>query len=133
MIIKISPDKEKAKSLQKMALNRKNVMTDLKKIKYSTIIAENYYEIIKELIIAIFLTKGKKSVGENAHKDLIEEISKENILKPSEIFLINELRIKRNNSYYSGKQIEKIFIDNYTNELEKIINTLEIELSKFLS
>ncbi|MFH1310799.1 MAG: hypothetical protein ABIH65_00130 [Nanoarchaeota archaeon] len=73
MIIKVFPDKEKAKSILKMANSREQFLKDMEKIKiYSTIITENYYEIIKELCIAVILTDGYKAIGENAHKELID-------------------------------------------------------------
>lgn len=130
MIIKIHPDKQRALSLYKMAKNRIGTMDKLKRIGYPTMVAETYYEIIKELISAILFVRGKKTMGENAHKGLIQEISKEDILDSFEINIINDLRIKRNNSYYVGKQIEEIFLDNHSKKLDKIIEKLKSYLYK---
>ncbi|NPE26877.1 hypothetical protein HNV12_02650 [Methanococcoides sp. SA1] len=115
-----------------MANERKSIIPKLKATKYPTIIAETYYQIIKELVTAILLVQGKKSIGENAHKDLIEEIQKSKILSTQEIEIINDLRIRRNNSYYQGKQIEKIFLDNHEKDLNQIISKLNKEISKIL-
>jgi len=107
-----------------MAKERYLAMKELKSLKYSTIIAENYYEIIKELMTAILLSKGIKTIGENAHKELITEISKEKILSAEENYLIDDLRKRRNNSYYSGEPINKIFLENHSHQLEEIIKKL---------
>ncbi len=132
MIITTTPDPQKAKAIWKMANERKSILPKLKATRYPTIIAETHYQIIKELITAILLTQGKKSIGENAHKDLIEEILKTKILTTQEIEIIDDLRIRRNNSYYQGKQIEKIFLDNHEEDLNKIASKLNSTISKIL-
>ena len=132
MIIKIAPDKNRAKSLLRMSRNRAKAFSYIKNSGYSTIIAENYYEIIKELIFGLLLCKGKKSVGEKAHKNALKEISKEKILTVAEIYLVDDLRIRRNNSYYSGEQIDDFFLKNNSKDLERIIAKLDKELSKIL-
>ena len=128
MIIKINPDKERARAIMKMALNREQSLGAIKKAGYSTIICEFYYEIIKELMGAILYLEGKKSVGVNAHKDLIEEISKMNVLPSQEISLVDDLRIKRNGSSYYGKQIENVYLENKEFYFKRII----LNLRKYL-
>ncbi len=59
MIINITPDKEKAKSILEIIQIRENTLKKLNKNQDSTTIAEIYYEIIKELQTAILLIKGK--------------------------------------------------------------------------
>ena len=49
MLHKIFIDKEKAKSMLNMAIEREKFINSIN-INYPTIIAENYYEIIKENI-----------------------------------------------------------------------------------
>lgn len=132
MIIDITPDPQKAKAIWKMALERKSILPKLKATTFPTIITETYYEIIKELLTAILLVKGKKAIGENFHKDTIEEIQKTKILDESETETINNLRIKRNNSYYQGKQIEKIFLNNNEKDINQIISKLNKKLSNIL-
>lgn len=132
MIIRITPDLKKAAALSKMANARKNILPKLKSTNYPTIIAETYYEIIKELLSAILLCRGKKAVGENQHKDIIEEARKDKTLLEKEIQTITELRIKRNNSYYQGQQIEKIFLSNHEKELNNIISKLNKSISDIL-
>lgn len=132
MIIKITPDKEKAKSIIKLLEQREEFIISINMHKFPTIVAENYYEIIKELITAILLINGIKAVGENAHKELIEKFSKYKELNPQEIEIIDDLRIKRNKSLYEGKQIELVYLENKKEKLVRIINTLKNLLNKNL-
>ena len=132
MIIKISPDKEKAKSLLKMAESRANEIKELDIKKFSTIVAENYYEIIKEMITAILLTKGIKATGEYAHKDLIEQALKHHFIEDFEHSLLNDLRDRRNKSQYEGRQIELHYIENNKEVLEKVMVKLRKALMQIL-
>lgn len=132
MMINISPDFEKAKSIKLMIEDRETFLREINLERFSTIAAENYYEIIKELATAIILTDGLKSIGENAHKDLIDYLINYNILHEEEIFLIHDLRIKRNLSSYEGKQINKDFLTLKKKRFTNIINKLKEFLDKRL-
>ena len=125
MIVKINPDLEKAKSIFGLVKSRISIIDSLKKVEFPTVVAENYYEIIKELISISLLVDGLKAVGENAHRDLIERFGKYTVLNNQEIAIIQDLRIKRNKSLYEGKQIEKIYLDNNENNLIEIMAKLE--------
>ncbi|MFH1364999.1 MAG: hypothetical protein ABIH28_00225 [archaeon] len=88
MIISTKVDKEKAKSIYALLLNRKKFLESLKiNENSSTIIGETYYEIIKELGVVILLLKGFKVYGEYAHKEILEYLEKENILTKEETFI----------------------------------------------
>ncbi len=129
MIIKILPDKEKAKSIFQMVESRQQFLEDLEKIKaYPTIIVENYYEVIKELCTAIILIDGYKTIGESAHKELIDLIGKYKEFSRFEIEIIHDLRIRRNKSSYEGKPIELDYLLNKKEIFIKII----IKLKKIL-
>lgn len=133
MIINITPNKERAKSILKIVQERKKTLKYIKKSGFATSIAEHYYEIIKELLTAILYTQGKKSIGKESHKDLIAEISKQETLNKQESSIINDLRIKRNKSQYYGEDIPSNYLNNYERNLIDIIKKLEIELSKKLN
>jgi len=133
MIIKISPDKERANSILQMVGLREKFLKDSEKIAVnSTIIAENYYEIIKELCVAIGFIEGYKSIGENAHKEIIDFIKKYDEFDELEIEIIQDLRIKRNKSSYEGKPIEEVYLENRKQDLANIIEKLKILLQKLL-
>jgi len=122
MIIKITPDKEKVSSMRELIENREKFVVSIRKTEFPTILAENYYEIIKELATAILLLDGFKAIGEKAHKELIESLSKYKEFEEGEIVLLDDLRIKRNKSSYGGKQIDQSYLEN---KEEKILNIIK--------
>ncbi|MDD5132901.1 MAG: hypothetical protein PHD81_03815 [Candidatus Nanoarchaeia archaeon] len=132
MIIKTIPDKEKVNSIINLIKIRKEFVLSSDPEKFTTVVVENYYEIIKELATAILLLDGLKAIGEFAHKELIEELAKYKEFEESEIKIMDDLRIKRNKSSYEGKPIEKSYLENKKEYLSKIIDKLENLLNKKL-
>lgn len=132
MIIEIKPDKEKAKSMMKLVENRIETIPFLKKAGFPTIVAETYYEIIKEISNIFLLSKGFKSVGETFHRDLFDFLYKRKIIAPEEFFLINDLRIRRNKSFYQGKKISQDYLDTKEKKLNEIIKKLKSLLNSEL-
>jgi hypothetical protein len=118
-IFKITKDERRANALINMAKNR---YLSIKELKEPYRILEEYYEIIKELITSIMYKLGFKTLS---HKALIE-FAKENIkvLTSSDISLIDELRINRNNIVYYGEIITKEFLKTREESIRKIINKL---------
>ncbi len=125
MIIKIKPDLKKVESMVEMANLRKRSISLLDTKKFCVIIFENYYEIIKELVSALILIEGFKSVRENSHKDLIDFLEKYNEFSDKEIFFIHDLRVRRNKSSYDGKQIDFSYLISKENEINEIIKKLK--------
>ena len=70
--MKIKPDKERARSLVKLAILRYKKIKTFDEEKESSLIIEGYYETAKELITAILFIDGYKTLS---HKDLIEYLS----------------------------------------------------------
>jgi hypothetical protein len=125
MIIKILPDKEKAKSILRLVKDREEFLPLIDIEKFPTIAAENYYEIIKELITTLLIFDGIKTLGENAHKELVECLSKYKEFDEKEIRAIDDLRIRRNKSLYEGMGIDTDYIKNKKVQLVAIINKLK--------
>jgi len=71
-LIKIEPDKEKAKALFQLSEKRLSKIKFYDEEKESELILEAYYEIAKELMTAIMLCDGWKSMG---HEELIIYLS----------------------------------------------------------
>ena len=124
MLYKIFPDKEKAKSIFKMAINRERAI-NFTKIDYPTIIAENYYEIVKELASALLLINGFKAEGGNAHKEIIDSLGKFASFTSYEISMLQDLRIKRNNSQYKGEPFDISYLESKKILLLDIIDKLK--------
>ena len=131
MKIKTTPEKERAKSILRMIRKREKFVKNIKQSQFSTIIAENYYEIIKELCTAIALSNGYKFTSENAYKELIDFMRNYKI-NEHEIEIMQDLRIRRNKSSYEGQPIEKIYLDNKKEDLLIIIRRLKEALGEFL-
>lgn len=91
MIIEVSPDKEKVKSILGLIKNREKFLSTIDIEKFSTIAAENYYEIIKELATSLLLLDGLKTTGDGAHKELIDYLSKYEEFSEYEISLMDDL------------------------------------------
>ncbi|MEK6933631.1 MAG: hypothetical protein AABW75_02025 [Nanoarchaeota archaeon] len=132
MIIKITPDKEKVKSILQLIKERENFVSTIDHEKFSTNASENYYEIIKELANALLLLDGLKTTGEYAHKDLIEYLINYKEFRQSDILFMNDLRIKRNNSAYDGKRIDSIYLINNKNSILELIDKLKQCIKKKL-
>lgn len=125
MIIKVTPDKEKVKSMLQLAEERESFTSTIDHEKFSTNAAENYYEIIKELANSLLLLEGLKTTGEYAHKDLIDYLINYKEFTESDISLLNDLRIKKNNSAYDGKKIDPIYLINNKKKILELIVRLK--------
>jgi len=132
MIIKVKPDKGKAKSMMKLVKGRIQILPKLKGTGFPNVVVENYYEVIKEISSILLLSKGFKSVGETFHRDLFDFLYKREIIAPEEFFLINDLRIRRNKSFYQGRKISQNYLDNNEKKLNEIIKKLKYLLNSEL-
>lgn len=123
-LIKISKDEKRSKALKEMAVERYATMHNLKE-PYR--ILEEYYEIIKELLTAYMYSQGFKTLS---HKTLVE-FAEKNLkqLSLSDIKLIDEIRIVRNNIVYYGNKINLEFLKNREKHVKEIIEKLTKHLS----
>ena len=132
MIIKVTPDKEKVKSILQLIKEREEFTYSIDHEKFSTNASENYYEIIKELANAVLLLDGLRTTGEYAHKDLIDYLANYEEFTESDILFINDLRIKRNNSAYDGKKIDSSYLANNKKRILELIEKLKKIIKKKL-
>lgn len=132
MIVNVTPDKERVKMTLERIEERIRYISHINIKEFYSIKAENYYEVIRELIGALMLLKGFKTVGENAHKELIELLAKDKKFSEEEIRLIDDLRIRRNKFLYEAKRIELAYVQNNKNKLETLINKIKGELNSRL-
>ena len=132
MIIKVTPDKEKVKSILQLIKEREEFTSSINHEKFSTNASENYYEIIKELANALLLLDGLKTTGEYAHKDLIDYLVNYEEFTESDILFMNDLRIKRNNSLYDGKKIDSSYLANNKKRILRLIDELKKTIKRKL-
>lgn len=125
-LIKITPDKEKVRSILKMVETTLEMINHIDKSRFSSNITKEYYEAIRELISVILLLDGYKTIGEGAHKRMIEYL-RENYKQFSntEILLIDDLRITRNKIAYDGFFVKESYIDRKLNDIKDIIEKLK--------
>lgn len=121
-IRKVEIDLERVESIKKKALLR------LKRAKETVIskdnisfIVEDYYETIKELLVAYMLKNGMRSKN---HQCLISYFHKENPEYERETFLVSQMLFFRNRLDYYGEDIPMDFYDTNKEEFEKIIDII---------
>ncbi len=122
VLIKITPDKERARSILKMVrlIEERIKIQDRKRM--TALILSDYYEIIKQLLTALLLLDGYKTLS---HKELVEYIRKNyKDFREHEIFFIDELRSKRNKIVYEGLFIEESYLNRNEVLIKKIIKKL---------
>lgn len=123
-MIKIRPDKQKAKSLKetaKITLERLKG-TNIEKYPSNTLI--DYYDVIRMLMEALTLIDGIKVKGEGAHKIIIDYVCKNYGFAESVRMFLQEMRDYRNRISYEGFTIQKNYIKTNLRKIEQIINQL---------
>ncbi len=129
-LIKITPDKEKARSILKMISLIEERIKKQEKERMAALIIADYYEIIKELATAILLIDGYKTLS---HKDLIDYLE-ENYKEFSthEISVLNDLRVLRNRIAYEGFFVDPSYLDRneslFKTMIQKLRNLTEKKL-----
>ena len=125
-LIRITPNKEKARSMLKMADTTLSMVEQIDKNKFPSNVAKEYYDIIRELISIILLLDGYKTLGEGAHKRMIEYL-KVNYsgFDASEISLIDDLRIIRNKIAYDGFFVKEDYVNRKLENILGVISKLK--------
>ena len=125
-LVRINSDKEKAKSILKMVETTLDMIKTIDKSKFPSNVAKEYYEVVRELISVILLLDGYKTVGEGAHKTMIEYLALNyKVFDNSEILLIDDLRIIRNKIAYDGFFIKETYIDRKIKSIQEMIVKLK--------
>jgi len=123
-VTKITPDKEKAKSLLKIISLRERNINKMEPEEFSTLIVEGYYEIVKELITAIMSADGWKTVSHEMLIGYMAKFYKE--FYNSEIYLMDQLRKTRNDIAYRGVMIKHDYLKRNGKDILKMIERLKI-------
>ena len=132
-LMKVTPNKEKAKSILKMVETTIEMINNLDTGKFPSNITKEYYEVIRELLSIVLLLDGYKTYGEGAHKKLIEYVEKNyKEFSKYEISLIDNLRNIRNKIAYDGFFVEKDYIERKKKEINIIIKKLKEIVKKKL-
>lgn len=124
-LIRVTPDKERAKSILKMADITIEMIKTLDTAKFSSNVTKEYYEVMRELISAVLLLDGCKTYGEGAHKKLIEYLASHyREFEGHEIALMDDLRITRNKIAYDGFFVDRDYIERKSKPILRILEKL---------
>jgi len=122
-LINITPDKEKARSILKMASLIEERIQKQDREKMAALIIVDYYEIIKEIITSILLIDGFKTLS---HRDLIDYLQKKYPgFNTHEISILHNLRVLRNRAAYEGFLIDISYLNRNESFFKKIIQKLK--------
>lgn len=130
-LIKITPDKEKAKSILKMVDTTIEMIKIIDITKFSSNVTKEFYEVIRELISVVLLLDGYKTHGEGAHKKLVEYLQNNyKEFNEYQISLIDDLRITRNKIAYDGFFVDEHYIVRKIKDIKEIIDKLKEIIKK---
>ncbi len=125
-LIRVTPNKERAKHILKIAEMTIERIQRVDVKEFVTLTTKDYYDVIKELMTAVALLDGYKSEGDGAHKKLIEYIEiKYKELKKHEIQTIDDMREKRNRTYYEGLFIPEDYLEKRREDIKSVITKLK--------
>lgn len=122
----VAKDKEIANSLFKtvdVRLEALKILLEKDLIKFASILAEGYYEIIKEIITALMAISGHKTTSHEVLVAYLKEFYKE--FDNYEIIFIDDLRKIRNKIDYKGFSINPEYIKRNKLEIQHIISKLK--------
>jgi len=123
-LIKITPDKERAKSIMDMVELRQKRVDASKDDAFSTLLLEDYYEIIKELATAVLNLNGYKTLS---HKTLFDYLKNNfRIFSSAETEPMHELRKTRNKVVYEGFFIKP----SYLRRNKPVVKSIILKLRK---
>lgn len=127
-ITNVEPDINKIKSILIMVSVRLGFLQKQKPTeREASLLVEDYYEIIKELLIALLLKNGLKS---DNHECLIAFFKENYPDYEYETNVIHELKNIRNRIDYDGIFVEKAYLDRNKLEFEHIIKLLQKLIEK---
>lgn len=119
---KVEIDEQRMSSIIKKAMQRLNRAKETKITKENvSFVVEDYYEVIKELLVAYLLKNGLKSKN---HQCLITYFYKENSIYEKESFLISQMSFFRNRLNYYGEDIPLDFYETNKSEFERIVKLI---------
>ncbi len=121
-IRKVEIDNERFNSIIKKALQRLERARSTKiSLENVSFVVEDYYEVIKELLVSYLLKNGMRSKN---HQCLISYFYKQNPDNEKEAHLISQMSFFRNRLGYYGEDIPMEFYNKNKEDFEKIIKLI---------
>lgn len=122
-IIKTAIDNEKAKSLYLMLKERKEAVKFLDPLRFTSIVVEDYYEIIKESITALMAFDGYKTLSHEVLISYLKRFHKD--FTEHEIIFIDEMRKLRNKINYDGFKVKPQYWELNKSNILSIVEKLD--------
>lgn len=129
-IVDKTPDKERAKSLKKLAEKILMRIDETDKEKYTTQVVKDYYNVIHNLLEAISMSMGKKVKGRGAHAELISLICRKFDIETGQEQFLQSLRKYRNRISYEGLFIQKDYLERNEQDIKEMIGRLKTILKE---
>ncbi len=127
-IRRVEVDEERIRSLIKKAMQRLNRARDTKvNLENVSFIVEDYYEVIKELLIVYMLKNGLRSKN---HQCLISYFYKKNPDYEREAYLIVQMSFFRNRLEYYGEDTPMSFYEKNKGDFEMVIKIIKDLINK---
>lgn len=127
-IRKVEVDNEKINSIIEVTIKRQRFIESAQATENNiSFLVEGYYEIIKELLVALLLKAGLKSKN---HQCLISYFYKKYPDYEFETNLISQMSYMRNRLNYYGEPINISFYEKNKKEFTKIIDLLRKLIKK---
>ena len=118
-IRKVSIDEERIKSIVEKAMQRLDRARNTKATeKNVSFVVEDYYEVIKELLIAYLLKDGFRAKN---HQCLITYFFRQNPNCEREAYIISQMSFFRNRLDYYGEDIPLAFYEENKKDFDEII------------
>lgn len=130
MITKVTPDKQKALALKKMAEITLQRLKETDITKYPSNTLTDYYDTIHKLLEALTISQGVKFKGEGAHQELIDHVTKVHDLGEQTRQLLQQIREYRNKISYEGFMVNKNYIILNKEKINALIKELQQLLTK---
>ena len=118
----VEPDQDKIASIRQMCKARQKLLVKAElDSETAPVIASDYYEIIKELLIALLL---KNSLKSDNHECLISFFKKNYPQYDYEAKIMHQLKEVRNRASYDGVFVREEYVQNNILEFKGIIELL---------
>jgi len=117
----VERDDERLRTIIKMALKRLDKIKKYGKDEEISFVVEDYYEIIKELLVAYLL---KNRLRSKNHQCLISYFYKKNPQCEREVQIISQMSFFRNRLNYYGEEIPQKFYETHKQEFKEVIKLL---------
>ena len=118
----VSRNAEIARSLMQLCKARREIADGMPR-KYPALVAEVYYEIIKELATALLSLRGYKSYSHKCLASFLEKFYPDR-LSGKEIRMIDTLRVIRNDIGYRGVFTGQDFLERNEKEIKEVMEKL---------